>query len=252
MIRATSLSKSPILHDVTLEVPAGEVLCVVGPNGAGKSTLLKLLSGEWLPTGGIVELNGKPLSQWPERERAKVLAVLPQISTLAADFTALEVVLMGRTPHMPGAETPHDRTIAREALAATQASHLEQQIYTRLSGGEQQSIQLARVLSQIWNCPHANLLLDEPIANLDPAQQHRMLAIARTFAQTGVAVMIILHDLNLAAQYADRIAILKAGTLTAYGVPSEALTPPSILQNFRLRVTVIPHPTRAVPMVIPE
>jgi len=252
MIGATSLTKGAILNNVTLEVRAGEVLCVVGPNGAGKSTLLKLLSGEWLPTSGTVARNGKRLSQWPERDRAKVLAVLPQISTLAADFTALEVVLMGRTPHMPGAETPHDRRIAREALAATQSSHLEPQIYTRLSGGEQQSIQLARVVAQIWNCPHANLLLDEPIANLDPAQQHRMLAVAQTLAQQGVAVMIILHDLNLAAQYADRIAILKAGSLTAYGTPSEALTPPSILQNFRLRVSVVPHPTRAVPMVIPE
>jgi len=252
MIRGISLARGNILHDVSLELRAGEVLCVVGPNGAGKSTLLKLLSGEWSPTAGTVELNGRGISQWSECARAKAVAVLPQDSTLSAEFTALEVVLMGRTPHVSGAETPRDVQIAREALAATDASRVEQQIYTTLSGGEQQSVQLARVLAQIWDSPEAHLLLDEPTANLDPAQQHRMLGVARNFAHRGVAVMIILHDLNLAAEYADRILVLKQGRSTAYGTPVEIFTAETILSNFGFRALVLPHPSRPVPLVIPE
>ncbi len=252
MIRVTDLSRGNILHDVSLEVRPGEVLCVIGPNGAGKSTLLKLLSGEWSPTCGQVQLNGRPLTQWSERARAQVLAVLPQVSTLSAEFTALEVVLIGRSPHVARAETAHDYKIARQALAATEASRLEQQIYTELSGGEQQSVQLARVLAQIWDSPEATLLLDEPTANLDPAQQHRMLAVARGFARRGAAVLIILHDLNLAAEYADKILVLKQGRTASYGTPAEVLTAESILSNFGFRALVLPHPARPVPLVIPE
>jgi len=249
MIRATALSKGCALTDVSVDVRAGELLCVLGPNGAGKSTLLKLLSGEWHSSSGTVEVNGRPAADWKEHERARMLAVLPQLSTFSAEFTALEVVLLGRTPYR---QSSRDVTIAREALLMAEASHLERKLYPALSGGEQQSIQLARVLSQIWDSPNANLLLDEPTANLDPAQQHRILRVAREFARKGVAVMVILHDLNLAAQYADRIAILKDGALTAYGPPAEVLTPDVIFQNFRFRVAVIPHPNGGTPLVIPE
>ncbi len=252
MIRCISLSKNCLLREVSLEVRAGEVLCVAGPNGAGKSTLLRLLSGEWLPSAGTVELNGRALLHFGERARAQVLAVLPQASALAAEFTALEVVLMGRTPHLARGESADDMRIAREALAAVEASGLEDRLYTSLSGGERQAVHLARVLAQIWNVPDAHLLLDEPTANLDLAQQHRMLGVTRTFARLGVAVLVILHDLNLAAEYADFVLVLKQGRATAYGRPNEIFTPDNIYSNFGFRALVSPHPSRPVPLIIPE
>lgn len=223
-----------------------------GPERGRQSTLLRLLSGEWLPTAGAVELNGRDLSQWSERARAQVLAVLPQVSTLAAEFTALEVVLMGRTAHVTRGESVDDYSIARDALAAVEAAALEDRIYIALSGGEQQAVQLARVQAQIWSSPDAHLLLDEPTANLDPAQQHRMLGVARTFARRGVAVLVILHDLNLATQYADSVLVLKQGRATAYDPPNEIFTAETIHSSFGFRALVVPHPSRPVPLIVPE
>ena len=246
MIRAIAVSRATALSDVSVEVRNGEVLCVVGPNGAGKSTLLKLLSGEWIPSSGKVELNGRAIHGWSPEARAQVLAVLPQASTLNAAFTALEVVLMSR---------PADRAdvdIARRCLEEAEAGHLANQIYTNLSGGERQSVQLARVLAQIWRNPEANLLLDEPTANLDPAQQHRTLRLARDLASQGVAVFVIVHDLNLAAEYADRVAVLKLGRLAELGTPAQVFTPECIWQNFGYRALVLPHPKRPVPLIVSE
>jgi len=252
VIRAEEVHRGRILTGVSVEVRTGEVLAVVGPNGAGKSTLLKVLSGEWRTSEGRVELNGRALREWGEAERARVLSVLPQASTLEADFTALEVALMGRNPHVIRRETPWDIEIAREALAAVEAAHLSGKRYPELSGGEQQSVQLARVLAQVWESADANLLLDEPTANLDLAQQHRMLEVARSFARKGAAVLVILHDLNLAAEYSDRIAVLKEGRMIDQGTPAEVLTAGKVLAAFQFAVTVTPHPVRGVPMVFPK
>ena len=242
-----------LLDDVSLRMPAGEVLVVVGPNGAGKSTLRKVLCGDLQPSGGEVRMSNRPLADWPLPERAKVRAVLPQDSSLAFPFTVLEVVLMGRAPHLKGAESKHDYEIARAALLAVEAQHLEERIYPTLSSGERQRVHLARVLAQIWESSQSNtryLLLDEPISNLDIAHQHQILRISRNLAEQQVAVLVILHDLNLAAQYADKIAMLKDGRIIALDVPAQILTPELIQETFGVAVGVIKHPYFECPLII--
>lgn len=246
-IGATSLIK-----EVSLAIQAGELVAVVGANGAGKTTLLRLLAGELTPTHGAVLLDGRPIAQWTKRDLARRRAILPQSSALAFGFSALEVVLMGRTPHLRGLERPEDYDIAYEALDATQARHLAQRSYITLSGGEKQRVQLARVLAQIWQATETRyLLLDEPTNNLDLAHQHGTLDIAVHFARRGVGVLAILHDLNLAAQYADRILILKAGQVLAMGAPTDVMTPDMVYNAFNMSVMVESHPCLNCPLVIP-
>lgn len=241
-----------LVNDVSLTLKAGEILTVVGANGAGKSTLLKAICGDIAHQSGQVLLDDKPITTWHKREVAKRRAVLPQSSTLGFAFTALEVTLMGRTPHVRGTESPRDFEIAREALAAAKVSHLEARTYTTLSGGERQRVQLARVLAQIWESDGERyLLLDEPTNNLDLAHQHVTLDVARWFAQNGVGVLAILHDLNLAAQYADRILVMKNGRQIAEGEPHHVLTPEIIHQAFDVPVMIQAHPCMNCPLVIP-
>jgi len=245
-----------LLEDVSLDVRAGEVVCVVGPNGAGKSTLRKVLCGDLTPARGEVWMNKRSLAEWSLIERARVRAVLPQDSTLNFPFTVLEVVLMGRAPHLNGAESVHDYKIARATLNEVEAAHLEERIYTTLSGGERQRVHLARALTQIWKpTRHADearyLLLDEPTSNLDLAHQHRTLHLVRRFASEGVGVFLVLHDLNLAAQYADRIAMLREGRLVALGSPWDVLTPGTIGETFKIPVVLTKHPNLDCPLIIP-
>lgn len=240
-----------LVQDVSVTVRPGEVVGVVGPNGAGKSTLLKMLAGDLHPGQGEVRLNGKALSQWGKRERAQLRAVLPQSTSLTFGFTVMEVVLVGRSPHIRGLERAVDFAIAREALAAAKIESLANRIYTTLSGGEQQRVQLARVLAQIWegNGPRY-LLLDEPTNNLDLTHQHGTLEVASEFARRGVGVLAILHDLNLAAQYADRVLIMKEGRNLAYGRPNAIFTPDIIHTAFDMPVMIEPHPCLDCPLII--
>lgn len=240
-----------LIKDVSLFVCPGEVVAVIGANGAGKSTLLKLLAGELAPTQGDILLDNCPLPRWSKRDLARRRGVLPQSSLLAFGFTALEVVLMGRTPHLRGMESPEDYEIAYSALEAVQSYHLAHRSYITLSGGEKQRIQFARVLAQIWQGNHPRyLLLDEPTNNLDLAHQHGTLEIAVNFAQRGVGVLAVLHDLNLAAQYADRIIVLKSGQLLAEGPPKHVITPSIVYDAFSIAVIVEPHPCLNCPLVI--
>ena len=246
------IQSKKLLDDVSLEVRGGEVLIILGPNGAGKSTLRKVLCGDLLPTGGEVLMDGKQLNDWTLPERARARAVLPQDSSLNFPFSVSEVVLMGRAPHVNGAESPQDYEIARAALEAVDELKLEERIYPTLSGGERQRVQLARVLAQIWEKTETQryLLLDEPTSNLDIAHQHGTLKTARRFARDGVAVLVILHDLNLAAQYADKILLLKDGKITAFGIPEQVFTPETIKETFSVGVDIIKHPTLDCPLII--
>lgn len=249
-----AVNAKTLLEDVSLAVSAGEVLAVVGPNGAGKSTLRKVLCGDLQPSSGEVLMNGRPLVEWSLTRRAQVRAVLPQDSSLNFPFSVLEVVLMGRAPHLKGAEALHDYEIARSALDAVEAGHLEERIYPTLSGGERQRVHLARVLAQVWEPPADGvryLLLDEPTSNLDLAHQHSTLKAMRRFAREGVAGMVILHDLNLASQYADRIMMLKEGRVAALGSPADVLTPDIIREIFAVPVIVTKHPQLDCPLIIP-
>ncbi|WP_304641137.1 heme ABC transporter ATP-binding protein [Pseudomonas sp.] len=252
MLKATQLDCARggcrILEGVDFTLSAGEVMAVLGTNGAGKSTLMATLTGEIPALSGNVELAGRALANWPDGERARRLAVLPQASTLAFPFQCEEVVAMGRMPHDTGRE--RDREIVEQALRAADVAHLAQRDYLTLSGGERQRVHLARVLAQVWDVEGACLLLDEPTASLDLAHQQLTLAQARTVAQRGGAVLVILHDLNLAARFADRILLLDRGRMLALGTPWEVLQAERIRSVFGVEVQVQPHPLQDCPLLI--
>ncbi|KJV35488.1 heme ABC transporter ATP-binding protein [Luteibacter yeojuensis] len=212
-----------ILSDVSLAARPGTLLVLVGPNGAGKSTLLGALAGRLRPNAGGVSLDGMPLAAWEPRALARRRAMLSQRVDLGFAFTAFEVALLGRSPHAP--DRVRDEAIATAALRAAHAWELRHRRYTALSGGEQQRVQLARVLAQVWGggSDGAWLLLDEPEAGLDIAHQHFILRRARACAALGMGVVAVLHDLNLAARYADEVAVMAHGALLRHGPPQEAL-----------------------------
>lgn len=212
-----------ILQDVSLAAMPGRVTVLVGPNGAGKSTLLGVLSGRIAPDAGSATLDGVALSRWLPRDLARRRAMLSQRVTLEFGFSVEEVVGLGRSPHAPRPD--RDEQIVDAALRSAHAWSLRGRRYTALSGGEQQRVQLARVLAQVWEGERAGswLLLDEPEAGLDIAHQHFILRRARECAARGFGVIAVLHDLNLAARYADEIVVLAEGSLRASGTPADAL-----------------------------
>jgi iron complex transport system ATP-binding protein len=213
-----------------------------------------VLSGDAVPDSGSVSMNGRALSAWARRDLARARAVLPQDSALGFAFTALEVVLMGRSPHVTWSETPADYEIAGRALELVEAAHRAERIYPTLSGGERQRVQLARVLAQVWehsDVEHRYVLLDEPTSNLDLAHQFLTLDVAGRFAREGAGVLVILHDLNLAAHYADEVVLLEAGRLAAAGPPDSVLVPETIARVFGMSVRVDRHPATGGPLVIP-
>lgn len=238
-----------VLGGIDFRLPAGEVMAVLGTNGAGKSTLLATLSGELPRETGEILLAGRRLESWPANERARRLAVLPQSSSLAFAFSVEEVVSLGRMPHSSGRD--EDRRIVAEAMQAADVEHLRHRSYLALSGGERQRVHLARVLAQIWDSPDpACLLLDEPTASLDLAHQRLILQQARELAQGGNAVLLVLHDLNLAARYADRVLLLDRGGVAALGTPWDVLQAERIQQVFGVEVQVARHPQRDCPLII--
>lgn len=250
-VEGLSLSRggAEVLRDINLQLRAGKVLGVLGPNGAGKSSLLGSLSGELAPSQGQVRLHGRDLAQWSGPERARRLAVLPQASSLGFAFSVEEVVGMGRLPHDSGQQS--DRQIIDAALEAADVLHLSARNYLALSGGERQRVHLARVLAQLWpGNEGAILLLDEPTSALDPLHQHTTLQTVRRFADCGASVLLILHDLNLAARYCDHILLLEQGRTHAYGAPTEVLTPQALKSVFGIEVLVQAHPELGHPLII--
>jgi iron complex transport system ATP-binding protein len=261
MLRADDIGVSygpaEVLRGPSLAVAPGEVVAVLGPNGAGKSTLLAVLAGTLRPHRGEAALEGKALAAWAPRALALRRAVLPQHSELAFGFSVLEVVLLGRSPHAGTATRDQDLAVAEACLAEAEVAPLAGRSYPTLSGGERQRVQLARVLAQI-DFPAAGtgregryLLLDEPTASLDLAHQHATLRTARRAAARGIGVLAILHDLNLAAMYADRLVVLSGGRLAAEGSAEAVLTEDLVLAAFDLPVHVTRHPTRGCPQVTP-
>jgi iron complex transport system ATP-binding protein len=232
-----------LVDDVSVELRRGELLAIVGPNGAGKSTLLKLLAGDLEPTTGTVELLGRPVEAYRAAELARVRAVLPQQTVIEFAFAARDVVEMGRHPWR---DPSQDAAIVRDSMRRTNSVELAGRAYPTLSGGEQARVSLARVLAQR---PQV-FLLDEPTAALDLAQQELAMSIARTLARSGRAVAVVVHDLNLAAAYADRIAILAHGRLAVCASPWEAFTAARLERVFGHAVLVCPHPARGCPLVL--
>lgn len=241
-----------LLAAVSVRVRPGRVLVVLGPNGAGKSTLLRALCGDVAPVSGSIRLGGRPLSQWSRREQARRRAVMLQESSLSFPFAVLDVVLMGRAPHVEGVERQRDRVIARAALERVQANGLEARLYPTLSGGEKQRVQMARALAQVWEPIDGGgrcLMLDEPTASLDPRHQHVALGHVRRFAADGGAALVVLHDLNLAARYADDLVLLDRGAVVASGPASTTLTEANLQRTFSLPIRILAAPELQFPLV---
>lgn len=242
-----------ILNGVSVEINTGEVVALLGANGAGKSTLLKTFCGDIKPSSGEICFGNCNINELEHYELARKRAVLSQHSTLNFPFTALEVALLGRNPHVIGSESKKDLEIVHEAMLAVEIEHLADRLFPTLSGGEQQRVHLARVLAQIWEKPKDSpryLLLDEPTSSLDLAHQHLTLRIARKLSREDSGVLVVLHDLNLAAQYADQIYLLKDGKIYKHGNPFEILNAPNVKAVFDFDVTVIEH--ESVPLIVPQ
>ena len=237
-----------LLKDVSLQVNAGEVLALVGPNGSGKTSLLKSITGELKIQSGDIKFAGQELKQWVPTELAQSLAVLPQKSVLNFPFTGREVVMLGRTPHQSGQKI--DNEIVDQVLDYLDAQYLAERLYPRLSGGEQQRIQLARVLAQIWqaedqeqtNAQPKLLLLDEPSSYFDLAHQQMLVRLVRKIAASNIGVLIVLHDINMALACADRVGVMSCGQIAASGKSQEVITTDLIQQVFSVEASFIQDP----------
>ncbi len=243
-------NQRPVIHDVSLTVSAGEVVALVGPNGAGKSTLIRAISGVVPVRSGEVRLDGMDLLHTPAIHRAKLIAVVPQMIHLPEAFTVGEIVLMGRTPHLPfwAGESKHDCEIAWATMKRTQVESLYDRRAAELSGGEQQRVVIARALTQ----EPAALLLDEPTAHLDLRFQMGVLELIQSLAaEHGLAILMTMHDLNQAAVYADRVALMQQGEIVAQGDAREVFTVEQLSQVYGVRVAVSEHPAHGTPLVAP-
>lgn len=236
-----------VLEAVDFDVVAGEVVALVGPNGAGKSTLLAALAGELTPSEGSVELDGRGLDHWTALDMARRRAVLPQSHTVGFPFTAREVVAMGRAPWVRTARGERDDEVIAAAMASADVGHLAARSFPTLSGGERARVALARVLAQ----DTATLLLDEPTAALDLGHQEAVLRLAAERATAGAAVVVVLHDLGIAAAYADRVAVLESGRVAADGPPREVLTTELLSRVYQHPVEVLDHPVTGAQLVLP-
>ena len=249
-----SLSGKTIVHGVSLEAKAGQLTAIVGPNGSGKTTTMKAIAGE-LPSKGEITINGHALGSLEPWQLAVKRAVLPQAATIAFPFTVREIVRLGLTVG-PNRHAERIEAITSEALAAVDLSGFAGRFYQELSGGEQQRVQLARVLCQVWapvlDGKPRYLFLDEPVSSLDIKHQLIIMNLARDFAARGGGVVAILHDLNLTAMYADRIFVMHRGRLAAAGSPQEVLSDELISRVFECKLKVGVLPTAGMPFVLPQ
>lgn len=239
-----------LLQDISLQLPAGEILGIIGPNGAGKSSLLQVITGDIPISAGHISILGKAATEWKLSPRAQTMAVLPQLSLLNFPYTVEEVIMLGRTPHSSG--YTRDRDIVRQVMTATDTSRIKQRIYTQLSGGEKQRVQLARVMAQVWAEESSGdrlLLLDEPTTALDLAHQQLIMRTLGELADTGCGIVIVAHDFNLVAAIADQVCALDEGSQHSYGSPEAVLCPSVFREVFQVEVSVGAHPNTGKPSV---
>ncbi len=238
-----------VLRGLTLRVAAGEMVGLLGPNGSGKTTILRLLTGALAPRQGAVLVDGRPRQTHSRRDLGRQLALAPQEIEIAFDFRVRDLVLMGRGPyvHWLRGETAHDRAVASQAMAHVGILDLAERLYRTLSGGEKQRVVLAMALAQE---PRV-LLLDEPTSNLDLAHQALLLDLVRQLnRERGLTVLSIMHEVNMASMYCDRLVLLRDGGILADGPPEAVITEDLILRGYGAAVRVIPHPESGRPQVM--
>jgi iron complex transport system ATP-binding protein len=243
------IHKKDILKEISIELKEGEVVALCGPNGAGKSTLLRAISGEIIPTEGRVFIKEKDIKEWQPLHLAQQRAKLSQESHLSFAFLAKEVVEMGRFPYP---ETKENDSIVDDSMRLVGIEHLSKRQYTSLSGGEKQRVHLARVLAQLHSDLETSklMLLDEPTSALDVLHQEVVLEIAHQLAkEKNYVVLVVLHDLNLAAAWADRIVLLKDGLYKYDGAPKEILTPDILQEIYEIQCLVLEHPKTGRPII---
>jgi iron complex transport system ATP-binding protein len=239
----------PVLRDITLKASPGEMVGLIGPNGSGKSTIIKALSRVMHPDSGKIAVNGQDINKIPRRELACMVGVVPQLPLLPSAFTAFEIVLMGRNPHMGlfQAESSRDFSLAWEAMQKTGTVPLANRHINELSGGEIQCVLIARVLVQETKA----ILLDEPTANLDIGRQVEILDLIKNLcAENNLTVLAAVHDLNLAAQYCDRVILIHEGHVHAEGRPQEVITEANMRQVYGAENCVYTHPVNGLPTVL--
>lgn len=248
-LRGVSLSRGRrrILDSVDLGVQPAELVALIGPNGAGKSTALGVLAGDSTPEKGVARIAGRDAHRMRAGELSRMRAVLLQAKTVSFSYPVRDVVMMGRIPWARTPESQRDEGIVADALATTETTHLADRDVTTLSGGELARVCLARVLAQ--RCPL--ILLDEPTDALDLGHQEQVLALAHGLARSGTAVLAVLHDLNLAATYADRIVLMNDGRVVADGDAKTILVPQLLSEVYKHPVDVVPHPRTGRPLVLP-
>ncbi len=248
-IHSPNARHAVLLDSVSCHVNAGEILAIIGPNGAGKSSLVSAIAGD-LDYQGSIDIMGVATEP---KLRARQIAVLPQLSLLNFPYRVSQVVELARIPHATG--RLRDSEIVGEALTAMDADYLHDRLYTELSGGEKQRVQLARVLAQIWQSDDAEqgtrlLLLDEPTTALDLGHQQLLMRALKTFATQGVAIIMVLHDINLTAQYADRVLALLCSQRLAFGTTKDVITADNIKALFNVDSKIALHPNNGSPVVI--
>ena len=239
----------PVLQDITIKVSPGELVGLIGPNGSGKSTIIKALSRVIRPLSGEILLNGKEVTRIPRRELARLVGVVPQMPLLPSTFTAFEIVLMGRNPHLGlfQSEGQRDWAIAWRAMEKTATQSLANRRVDELSGGEIQCLLIARVLVQ----ETSGILLDEPTANLDIGRQVEILDLIKNLCvENNLTVLAALHDLNLAAQYCDYLLLINKGCVHAEGTPAEVITGRNIKEVYGAENCVYTHPINGLPTVL--
>lgn len=240
------IAKKQILKNISLDIQPGEVVAVIGANGAGKSTLLKALAGQVPHSGGQVLFNARPLKDWTSKDLARMRAILSQHINLSFSLKVIDVVMLGRFPFFQQENEAQRRMIAHWALGKVALSDFAERDIHTLSGGEQQRVHFARVLCQLYSQEASGdkfMLLDEPTASQDLSQQYRLLTLAAGVArELNYGVLMILHDMNQAARFADRIIMMKQGQIVASGTPQQVLTPQNIFQAFQVNCLIQDHP----------
>jgi iron complex transport system ATP-binding protein len=242
-------NKRRVLHDISLEASPGEMLGIIGPNGSGKSTLIRGMTRLIYPSAGQIFLDGRNVADISRSELARMMAVVPQNPSLPELFTAFEVVLMGRTPHLKlfRYETKNDLLIVTKAMEVTKTLDFAERRISELSGGERQRLTIARALAQ----EPTILLLDEPTAHLDIKYQIETLDLARKLClEQNLIVVTALHDLNLAAQYCDKLIMLSNGEIHCYGTPDAVISSQNIREVYGAEVYVYPHPLNHLPATL--